>query len=272
MSLINTLKSRLVGRLSDSPLYNDLEYRRLVLGGTVELRHHIVDKPIKIGAKSDILKRLLRDGTYEQKVVERLLSYKDIGGVFVNIGANVGYYTMIVAEHFRKIDRLIAFEPNQEAMVYLRQNMSPYMQVCPIDLHPFCISDKEGMIEINRIDGMPEYSSLQKISLPWLADQKQKVEQAECRRLDSFLDNNNVSFMLIDAEGAEGNILKGAETILRKSRPILMLEFSEALLKGFGYTKQMIAEYLASLGYEVKTISGRDVLASGEVDVIATPK
>ena len=69
------------------------------------------------------------------------------------------------------------------------------------------------------------------------------------RTVDS-LKLRNVDLMMIDTEGYELNVLKGAQQTIKQSRPIIVLEFSnKALTHKFGYNLDELEQYLIKMEY-----------------------
>jgi FkbM family methyltransferase len=66
------------------------------------------------------------------------------GGVFVDIGANVGYYTLLAARRVGREGRVIAFEPNPVSLKVLLLNTAPEGDT--IRVYPFTVSDRRGFL------------------------------------------------------------------------------------------------------------------------------
>ena len=73
-----------------------------------------------------------------------------------------------------------------------------------------------------------------------------EVFNVECQKLDNFNFSNKISFIKIDVEGHEMEVIKGAEKTIKNNKPILLVEIEEQ------YTKKNINDtlrYINSLGY-----------------------
>ena len=96
--------------------------------------------------KSDpvVGRELLVSGTYEPHVTDRLRQCLEPGGVFVDIGANVGFYTLLAARRVGNTGRVIAFEPNSTSLKVLLLNTLRAGDT--IRVYPFAVSDREGFL------------------------------------------------------------------------------------------------------------------------------
>ena len=85
------------------------------------------------------------------------------------------------------------------------------------------------------------------------------ADSIPCRRLDDLFANENVEdqTMLIkcDVEGAELLVLSGAETLLSRARPQLLLSVHPAALPQYGHTKEAVRSFLERSGYDIRCIA-----------------
>jgi FkbM family methyltransferase len=155
----------------------------------------------------------------------------------MDIGANVGRYAIALAKLSR---RVYAFEPDQELSAFLRR-------AAPDNVRVFsgAVSAAEGEAHL-RVpldkEGRPIVTLA---SLTEVPDCPFEVRTVKTITLDQFSDEN-VGFMKIDAEGHELEILRGAQVLLRRQRPIILVEIDgrerrEAI--------QSVRDLLAPLGY-----------------------
>ena len=161
----------------------------------------------------------------ELKLLPKLLPKN---GVLIDIGANVGVYSLSAAKIVGIQGKVIAIEPFPKIFSRLCDNVSLNGFETIIRTRNFCIDDKTGPNILWMNFNRPVAFSLIKIGdasgIPVLSI-----------RLDDLLKWENldhVDYIKIDAEGAESNILIGAETTLRKFRPIIQVEgFNNSITK-----------------------------------------
>jgi len=150
---------------------------------------------------------------YEIENIMSKLVGKDT--VFVDVGAYLGFYTLWACKRVR---RVISIEPNPEALVYLKAN-SALNKCSNVTVIPKAVSDRRGFTKLKipktPIEGfIPGNSSI-------VQDYSEALEVGvEMVTLDNILDEigvDEVDFIKVDVEGAEGLVVKGAQKNTRKS-------------------------------------------------------
>ena len=160
--------------------------------------------------------------------------YKLVGpkDVVFEVGGHIGYLSQIFASTAR---RVVVFEPGQNNLTYLRQNLSPFQNV---EIVEKAVSDENGTATFYLDPLTGQNNSLVKdyhvFSTNRLyADRSATTTETlvELVRLDDYVKQAGVfpTFIKIDVEGAELKVLRGMESILRNQRPRLMVEVSENL-------------------------------------------
>lgn len=139
--------------------------------------------------------------------------------VFINIGANIGYYCL----HALKLGRkTIAFEPNDLNVLHLLHNVRVNGWQEGFELFPLALSDQTGIMEI--YGGGTGASLLS----GWAGSQAYHSTLCPVARLDDVLGNRfagKKTFVLVDIEGAEYFMLCGAGILLRQQpRPLWLME------------------------------------------------
>jgi FkbM family methyltransferase len=175
-------------------------------------------KEIQLGFKF-IGNKKMEQGVYEKEeteIIRRCLKKTD---VFINIGANIGYYCCIalsVGTH------TIAFEPMESNLSLLYKNIKANKWERNIEVFPLAISNMTGLIEI--YGGGP----LASIHDGWAGIPLQYKRVVPVTTLDTALNGRFFAsrcFILADIEGAEYFMLEGAEKFLKMvPKPIWMVE------------------------------------------------
>jgi FkbM family methyltransferase len=154
---------------------------------------------------------------------EQLDKLLDASGVFVDIGANTGIYTLKAAKHsMGKGGQVLAVEPFPDVLATLHYNIQ-LNGFNHVRLRNFCMGEKTCSAEFWMNYGKPHSFSLVK-----------RDENARCfSTLVVALDDlfvweglDRLDYIKIDAEGAEEQILLGARKTLSKYRPIIQMEVS----------------------------------------------
>lgn len=181
---------------------------------------------------------------YEAALVACLL---DPGEVFWDVGANVGYFSLVAAAAVGETGEVVAFEPGAAALERLRENVSlnPYKNIRIFNL---AVADAEGEATLYRADGIADSSA----SLFSAAAGAAVGEVCRTVALDGWLKQEGLrppDFLKLDVEGAELAALQGAAGILTASRPLLLVEMEEKNLVAAGASKAAIQSFLQDFGY-----------------------
>lgn len=157
---------------------------------------------------------IARDRVYEPYITEHLRGLINPGTVFVDIGANVGYYALLAATRGAEVH---AVEPNSRNLWLLDKNAKDNGVM--INIWPYVLADSERLIVYNPLRGNGQVSELSD-NFP---TEEQEVFRAVT--LDGILGGVRPDVLKIDVEGAEGMVLRGAQKVL-DCRPIVISEFS----------------------------------------------
>ena len=152
----------------------------------------------------------------ERKIVKRCLNKADL---FINIGANIGYYCCISLQQGIPT---IAFEPMENNLRYLYKNIQANDWQNNIEVFPLALGNTTGLIEI--YGG----GTLASIHRGWAGMPVQYRSLVPVTTLDTALQDRfsgKRCFILVDIEGAEYRMLQGAKRFLRMApKPIWMVE------------------------------------------------
>lgn len=157
-------------------------------------------------------------GLHEVAVQGALSSVLKSGGVFWDVGAHAGFFTLLGARLVTKSGRVHAFEPIPEN--YLRLKAALKLNGIPnVTLHEVAISEQAGQLEL----------STRGSSLMWSAIRVTAAEGVATVRtetLDAFSDRLGFPDVVkVDVEGAEVSVFQGARRTLLVRKPILVVEF-----------------------------------------------
>jgi FkbM family methyltransferase len=194
------------------------------------------------------------------------------GDVFVDLGANIGYFTLLAARLVGEKGRVFSFEPEPKNFGYLSKNIeiNNYKNVVA---EQKAVSDKNGKTKlficsydtghhtINRSNGIEAYSRGRAI--------EEKSIEIETITLDNyFLDKvDRVDAIKIDVEGAESLALAGMDRILRQNRDIKIFpEFFPLLIEKMGSApRDLIDKLMKIYKFDVYAI-GSDYAMKNSID------
>lgn len=167
----------------------------------------------------DIMPCLILDGFWEAWLTRMLLGYVKPGYVCVDIGANVGYYTLLMAELVGSIGKVHAYEPEPVSFDLLCHNViaNGFNSRVTVKEKACGATSGEGILHSSRrISG----GSTIGVSLPVEYDQRQIT--VPIVRLDSEIPGR-VNIIKCDAEGMDAEVLMGAEDHFRRNPALVML-------------------------------------------------
>jgi len=196
-------------------------------------------------------------GAYYEKNVEfwlRRLAATSGDTVFYDIGANAGYYSIVVG---RTSQRVYAFEPGKATRQQLTLNM--YLnRRSNVHVVPYGLSDEETTAEFN-IYSSSGNNSLFERDIPESHELKLvRKERVKLIDLDTLREREQFrppTLIKIDIEGGELSALKGARKTLAKYKPLILLEYSAATSADAGYRREELIELLKPLGYRFYGLS-----------------
>lgn len=147
----------------------------------------------------------------------------------VEVGANIGYFTLLLAAAIRRdpLARVDAFEPFAPVFAQLERNVGLNPQL-PIRIHRTAVSDTDG--DVSLFIPTDERAKTNASLVAGLFEQK-GAERVPSERLDTFLSKHSgppVDLLKLDCEGAEPAVLRGAERLLREDRPEILCEVLSA--------------------------------------------
>jgi FkbM family methyltransferase len=174
-------------------------------------------------------------GIYETNKVSRLI--QDLHGTFYDIGANVGFYSLLAAS---KGCSVFSFEPVPENILAIKNHLR--INQLEATIMPLALSDT---------DGEASFSVGENNSIGHLGEGSLSVTTA---KLDS-LGLQTPDVMKIDVEGAEYLLLQGAEQTLKKHSPAIYLATHSELLK------RQCHGFLLDVGYSLEELSPNEVAA-----------
>lgn len=194
----------------------------------------------------------------EVKLLKLLLRPDD---VFIDVGANVGVFTLIMARRLSN-GTVHAFEPSRYHFEKLRSNLL-LNQFNNVRVHQLALSNRRHQSKLH----FPPSNGL--LSNTGMASQFQfertfsRTEEIECVSLDEYAASHGIAhidLMKIDVEGAEMDVLAGAIRSIHRNRPHVVMEVNLTHLKCAGHAIDEVIEFWATLNYEVFRIDDNAAL------------
>jgi FkbM family methyltransferase len=194
---------------------------------------------------------MLLNRTYEPELSQRFRETLRLGDVFVDVGANMGYFTLLASGLVGQSGRVLAFEPAVPNVHHLSRNLD-INRVSNVILLTMGLSDKTAVASL----GLPPYYNNGVSNLrPGNQNGVTRYVPVALGRLDDIPDQllprDRIRAIKIDTEGHELQVLQGMTGLLSgESRLAIACELSPqwysteellALLEGYGFTGKFFA-------------------------------
>jgi FkbM family methyltransferase len=167
----------------------------------------------------------------------------------IDVGANVGIHTVVMAEAVGKNGSVIACEPNPLACERLRANLR-LNQLVNVEVHQVAVSSQAGSVRLYIPADQPwsSASSLQPNEhLKTTRDIPVSVTTLDALVAASRI--KDVDLIKVDVEGLEAAVLHGANELLRRDHPVLIFEYMRHWWAPVGHSLEEVIEYLEDIGY-----------------------
>jgi FkbM family methyltransferase len=193
------------------------------------------------GNSPGMLARVL--GIYEADKMATVLKLLTSGSTFVDVGANVGDYSLLAARIVGHAGKVLCFEPEPRNRYWLQRaiDLNGYGN---IEVYAVALSDRNGQVPLY-LGEIAGYHSL----IPGLPERQAGTISVTTRTLDSLLEElgrDRIDMMKIDVEGAELQVLRGARATLEKNPDIILLL---ELHPGLGVNPAEVCNFLRQLGF-----------------------
>jgi FkbM family methyltransferase len=188
---------------------------------------------------------ILEKGCFEERTTKIAKEFVKKGMKVIDVGANIGYYTLLFAKLIGPTGRVWAFEPVTEYRQRLIQHLERNglsEQVC---LSPYGLSDREQELSVS----IGECSATLH---PVVFSKESRTERIVVKRLDDVSDELGIKgadFVKVDVDGHEPFFLKGAKRFITQHMPVMVIEFSQLNLDRSNLNVIDQCRQLEDLGY-----------------------
>jgi FkbM family methyltransferase len=191
-------------------------------------------------------------GTNELPVQHALATYLKPGHVFCDIGANVGFFTVIAARLVGPSGRVYAFEPMPDNAVLLRRNveLNAFRHVTVVEK---AVSSASGQGEL-LLSHFSGGSALLTATAP--PDLKGRIP-VELVSVDDLVAGRDVAapnVVKIDVEGAELDVLRGMSATIQAHKPIIVYEVDDGDPEAFERKQADCRSFLQPFGYRLSVL------------------
>ncbi len=198
-----------------------------------------------------IQRRIYVKKSHEKETEIHMLKFAEKGKCFLDIGANVGYFSLMIAHRFPET-KVYSFEPNPNNLKSIKAN-SKLNNLSNMQIIDLCLSDLPGKVEFavppenesgwGRMNGTnTPLENFTKIN--------SQASSLDHLLLEGFFGKSVPSLIKIDIEGFEEKALRGGQQLINLYKPVLCVELNETCLKENGSSSLRIMNLILSWGYE----------------------
>jgi FkbM family methyltransferase len=174
---------------------------------------------------------------------------------FVDVGANLGEITLLAAKRLRE-GRVLAFEPMPQAFAELSRNVA-LNNLTNVELFNIGLFDKTASLPMYQKKDIIFGTLNEGVPSLFSAGNDPQEATVPLRRLNDVAHESGLTrldVMKIDVEGAELMVLRGAECLIKRFRPLIIVELCDVNLQKAGYSVGELINYFGSLEYDVQTL------------------
>jgi FkbM family methyltransferase len=198
---------------------------------------------------NDRIQRQMWAGVYELHVRECFNALLEPGAVYFDVGAHIGFHSVFAAHRAGPEGRVFAFEADPRNYEKLARNLSQFPWAKPLNA---AVWDRTGSLTFERsptenesgwgsVSAVRDFGKGEHVTVPSIA-------------LDNWFQDSHVQrwdAMKLDAEGSELAALRGAQSLLEKFRPFIIMEINPMLLEQGGFSPTGEADFLLERGYRL---------------------
>ena len=193
-------------------------------------------------------------GSYEPELRDIMRAVLPPDGVAVDVGANVGWHTLLMARLVGPRGRVLAIEPNPSIRERLLCNIR-LNQLAQIEVVACAIAESKRVLDFFAPDADDPASASGHV----VSDEKDKSGsiRVEASTLDAIVPQkqlDRIDLLKIDAEGFEWPVLQGSEKTIARFRPYIMFEFDEAYASRGGGTTALFCEFFRRHRYRLFSV------------------
>lgn len=207
---------------------------------------YYIDKPAFIENK------LIEEGIHSKDVLDLINQFMKPNTIFIDVGANIGTISQPIGALWKKSNVLVhSFEASNDIYNSLKANIM-LNNLENITAHNLAITDFNGSLTFNEVSSNSKNRGLSSILDNSDLQDSFKTE-VEAKKLDSMSDQFSlpISVIKIDVQGAELSVIKGALSLIKKNKPIIVFEHEDRYHQDTKKIKKELEDIFNSLSYKV---------------------
>ncbi len=192
------------------------------------------------------------------RIIERFVR---TGDTCIDIGAHGGAVSFELSRAVGARGAVFAFEPRADYARTLERTLR-LLDAVNVKVFPVALGDSNGESRLVIADRDGDITG--KSHLVSGIEDRAKTQPVVIRSLDSLSDGYplllEATFVKIDVEGAELQILKGGVSFFAAAKPVLYCEIADEWCSRYGHSEETVREMIVTMGYSIRKIEGGDFL------------
>jgi FkbM family methyltransferase len=213
-------------------------------------------RPIRLSSgalwikRDDHVGKPVAEGTFEARELDFVGQFLKPGMIVLDVGAHHGLYSLLASKKVGIAGKVFAFEPSPRELKALRRHLM--LNRCRnVKLEECALGNEDTESDFYVVEDWAAGCNSLK---PPDVDASTSRIRVQVARLDDWLAEHrirDVEFIKLDVEGAELDVLKGAEALLsRAPRPVILAEVQDIRTEPWGYRAKEIIEHLSQRRFQ----------------------
>jgi len=201
--------------------------------------------------RNDNMIQQLVSASFETAEITFVEKFLQPGMTVLDIGANQGLYSLIASRGVGPTGRVFSFEPSPRERRALRLNLAINFSR-NVKVEALALGSQESTADLFVVQG--SQTGCNSLRPPDVYSSTLPV-RVQVTSLDQWLSQHRISrvdFIKLDVEGAELDVLRGAQSLLSQSPgPVVLCELEDVRTAPWGHTAEDVAAFIRKLGYEL---------------------
>jgi FkbM family methyltransferase len=201
----------------------------------------------RLDMSSNIAQEMISTGAWERGTTDLVLDLVRPGMQALSVGANFGYYALLMARQVGPTGHVWAFEPTRHYREMLLHHIEINGLAERVTVVPYGLSDADTTATI----GITAHTASMHYSPEEVRSEQEKIV---LKRLDDVAEGlgvTKIDFISIDIDGHEPAFLRGGRRVLSRDVPAIAMEFAQQCLHFAGSDVREVAALLHELGYQI---------------------
>ena len=209
------------------------------------------DYRMYVDITDDLVGAVIARGGFEPHVTRAIANTLRPGDTFLDLGANIGYFSLLAASRVGPTGHVIGFEarPDNVSLARLSVRENGFRNVT---LHNLAVSERDSQLRMHA----PDHTSLSEVVDGSVEGTEHFVVIQAVALDDALAALPRLDVVKMDIDGGELRAVRGMRGVLRRHRPKLFFEFAPYVLRELGRCNPtLVLEEILALGYRLSGLS-----------------